>query len=126
MTGLVAGLVIAVVAVVFWLRLRRRWIEPGRGIDELVQSIVANKAPKKFLITANERANAIGLSLENFAAKQRELERTAAEGSAGLQNILGALPDGVAMVDQQRRIHLVNPRFRQLFAAGDLRPGLSV
>ncbi|MFL6540459.1 MAG: sensor histidine kinase [Chthoniobacterales bacterium] len=126
MTWLLAGLFVAVVAVALWLRFRRRWIEPWREIDELVQSIVVNETPRKFLITANERANDIGLTLEKFATKQRELERTAAEGSAGLQNILGALPDGVAVVDEQRRIHLVNPRFRQLFAVADLRPGVSV
>src|SRR5947209_2268974 len=126
MTWLVAGLFVTGIVIVLWLRFRQRWIEPWREIDELVQSIVASDTPKKFLITANERANAIGLSLEKFAAKQRELERTAGEGSAGLQNILGALPDGVAVVDQQRRIHLINPRFRQLFSVADLRPALSV
>lgn len=126
MTWLIVGLFVAGVAIVLWLRFRQRWIEPWREVDELVQSIVASDTPKKFLITANERANSIGLSLEKFAAKQRELERTAVEGSTGLQNILGALPDGVAVVDQQRRIHLVNPRFRQLFAVADLRPAVSV
>ncbi|MEP6821500.1 MAG: ATP-binding protein [Chthoniobacterales bacterium] len=111
---------------VLWLSNRRRWIEPWREIEELVTAIVGRKSPRKFLITANERANAIGLSLEKFAAKQSELERLAHEGGAGLQNILGALPDGIALVDERRRLQMMNPRFRQLYALPEGGTGVSL
>ncbi len=111
---------------VLWLSNRRRWIEPWREIEELVTAIVGRKAPRKFLITANERANTIGLTLEKFAAKQNELERLAHEGGAGLQNILGALPDGIALVDERRRLQMMNPRFRQLYALPEGGTGVSL
>ncbi len=110
----------------FWFSNRRRWIEPWREIEDLVSAIVGRKAPRKFLITANERANAIGLALESFALKQTELERLAHEGGAGLQNILGALPDGIALVDAQRRLQMMNPRFRQLYAWPEGGTGVSL
>ncbi|MDQ6939481.1 MAG: ATP-binding protein [Verrucomicrobiota bacterium] len=115
MSWLVIGVGIAVVLIVVWLRTRRRWIEPWRELDELVNAIVVKKAPRKFLMTANERANALGLALEKLAEKQRELEVTATQGTNSLQSILGALPDGLALVDHQRRIQVMNPQFRELF-----------
>ncbi len=113
---LAAGVAFAFLAYAFW----RRWVEPWEEIEELVTAIVRRQVPRKFLTTANERTNAIGLALEEFATRQRELERTASEGSAGLRAVLDALPDGVAVVDPERRLHLFNPRFSQLFGAAEL------
>ncbi|MGZ4985533.1 MAG: sensor histidine kinase [Chthoniobacterales bacterium] len=119
MSWLIIGAVIAAVLVAFWLRARRRWVEPWTELEELVTAIVSRKAPRKFLMTANERANTLGLELEKLADKQRELEVTATQGSNSLQSILGALPDGLALVDQQRRIQVMNPQFRELFGLRD-------
>jgi two-component system phosphate regulon sensor histidine kinase PhoR len=121
-------LVLALVGVAFILGLRfyRRWIEPWQEIEELARSLGERKEPRKFLMTANERANAIGLSLEKFSIRQRALERSSAENDLGLHNILAALPDGVAVVDQQRRVHLMNPRFRQLFTVTEAETGTPV
>ncbi|MGZ5024331.1 MAG: hypothetical protein ACXWBS_05650, partial [Chthoniobacterales bacterium] len=96
MSWLIIGAVIAAVLIAVCLRVRRRWVEPWRELEELVTSIVTRKAPRKFLMTANERANTLGLALEKLADKQRELEVTATQGSNSLQSILGALPDGLA------------------------------
>ncbi len=116
MTGdLFLGASIAIVLLVVWLRMRRRWIEPWRELEELVNAVVEQKAPRKFLMTGNPRANALGLALEKFAARQTELERVATQGNSSLQSILGALPDGLVLVDQQRRIQLMNSQFQQLF-----------
>ena len=98
-----------------WWRVRRRWIEPWRELEELVTAVVAGKRPRKFLMTGNARANALGLALEKLAARQNELERTATAGTNSLQSVLGALPDGLVLVDQQRRIQLMNPQFQRLF-----------
>ncbi|MEP6810821.1 MAG: ATP-binding protein [Chthoniobacterales bacterium] len=109
------GAALALVLFVAWFRLRRHWVEPWRELEELVNAIVERKAPRKFLITANPRANALGLALEQLAARQNDLERTANQGTSSLQSILGALPDGLVIVDQQRRIQLMNPQFARLF-----------
>ncbi len=84
-------------------------------MEELVDAVVERKTPRKFLMTANERANALGLALEKLADQQRDLEQTAAHGTHSLQNVLGALPDGLVLVDHQRRIQLMNSQFQRLF-----------
>ncbi len=104
----------AIAAVIFW-RFRRRWVEPWRDLEELVTAIVARKPPRKFLMTANARANVLGLELEKLATNQMDLERTASHGAQSLDSVFGALPDGVALIDNQQRIRLTNPRFRELF-----------
>ncbi|MEP6937007.1 MAG: ATP-binding protein [Chthoniobacterales bacterium] len=125
MGWLVLGAGIAVVLITIWLRVRRHWIEPWKELEELVTSIVERKQPRKFLMTGNPRANVLGLALEKFADRQRELERSANEGTHSVQNILGALPDGIALVDQQRRIQLINPQFSQLFGLPEETRGAS-
>ena len=109
------GAGIAVALLFAWLRVRRRWIEPWRELEELVASLVERKQPRKFLMTANARAHALGLALAKLAVQQGELERAATQGTSVLQNVLGALPDGLVLVDQQRRIQLMNPQFQRLF-----------
>ncbi|MEO5721289.1 MAG: ATP-binding protein [Chthoniobacterales bacterium] len=113
--AILLGVGLAVVLLLVWLRVRRRWIEPWGELEELVTAIVDRKPPQKFLMTANKRASALGLALEKFATRQTELERAATQGNSSLQNILGALPDGLVLVDQQRRIQLANPQFQRLF-----------
>src|SRR3954452_12934302 len=67
MATLIVSFAVLVIAVVVGLRFRRRWVEPWLEIEELVKSIISGGVPRKFLITANERGNAIGLALEQFA-----------------------------------------------------------
>lgn len=98
-----------------WFATWRRWIDPWKELELLVKAMIERKPPRKFLISGNERAYALGLALEKFALKQRELEIVATQGTDSLQNILGALPDGLALVDHHRRVQVLNPRFRELF-----------
>jgi len=120
------GLSIAVIVLLAWLHFRRRWIKPWQELEELIRAIVERKAPRKFLITANPRANAIGRELEKFAEQQRELEQSASEGTHSLESILGALPDGIALLDQRRRIQVTNLQFRDLFGISEGATGNSL
>lgn len=115
MNALLLGLGIALVAFLVWWRVRRHWIEPWRELEELVDAVVERRTPPKFLMTGNKRAHALGLALEKFADRQSELERTATQGISSLQSVLSALPDGLVLVDQQRRIQLMNLQFQRLF-----------
>jgi two-component system phosphate regulon sensor histidine kinase PhoR len=114
------------VLLVVYLRVRRRWIDPWRELRELVTSIVERKTPRKYLMTANEEANDIGLTLERFAEKQQELEQRATHGIHNLQGVISALPDGLALVDDERRIQIANPRFRELFRLDGEAAGLAL
>jgi two-component system phosphate regulon sensor histidine kinase PhoR len=73
-------------------------------------------------MTGNTRAIAIGLSLEKIAGRLRESERAAQAGTLSLQTILGALPDALAVVDERRRVQLMNAKFRKVFALTDAQP----
>ncbi len=107
---------------VFW----RRWIEPWTELEELVRAVVEQERPRKFLMTGNARANSLGLALEKFANRQRELEQSATAGTQSLQSVLGALPDGLVLVDQHRRIQLTNPQFQNLFRLRDETRGVGL
>ena len=114
-TIVLALIIAAAIAAVVGYKIWRRWIDPWRELEELVTAITSSKRPRKFLMTGNRRANALGLALEKFADRQRELELVAAQGSSSLQTILGALPDGLAIVDEKRRLQIVNREFRRTF-----------
>ncbi|MDQ6861060.1 MAG: ATP-binding protein [Verrucomicrobiota bacterium] len=126
MGWLLLGLIAGIVFLVGWLRVRRRWIEPWYELKELVTSIVERKTPRKFLMTANTCANALGLALEKFASEHQELQQSATHGNHSLQGVVSALPDGLALVDDQRRIQVANPRFRELFGLPDDATGVGL
>ena len=113
--AVVIAALLCVAGVVVW----RRWIDPWRELEELVAAVVASEKPRKFLMTGNPRANALGLALETLAGRQRELLRTTSEGTRNVEAILGALPDGLAVVDEQRRLQLMNAEFHRMFTVAE-------
>ncbi|HEV8186077.1 MAG TPA: histidine kinase dimerization/phospho-acceptor domain-containing protein, partial [Chthoniobacterales bacterium] len=116
----IAVAALLVVSVKVW----RRWIEPWREVDELLADINEGRPPRKFLMTGNSRARPIGLSLEKLVKRQFELERTAHQGTRSVEAILGALPDGLAVVDEQRRVQMMNAEFRRLFNVSETAAGI--
>ena len=112
--GLAAAILLAL-AFYVW----RRWIEPWGEVEKLVHDVAAGRAPRKFLMSANRRARDIGLALEPLASRHLELERNVQEGALSVQAILGALPDGLVVVDDHRRAQMMNAEFRRVFAIGD-------
>ncbi len=99
-------------------RVWRRWIEPWREVEELVGDVLAGRPPRKFLMSAHGRAQKIGLGIEKIAERLTELERTAHEGTRSVQTILGALPDGLVVVDEGGRVQMVNAEFSRVFGEG--------
>ncbi|MEY2504205.1 MAG: two-component system, OmpR family, phosphate regulon sensor histidine kinase PhoR [Verrucomicrobiota bacterium] len=107
--GLAAVVIVAVV--VIW----RRWIGPWQDAEELLDAISAGQTPRKVLISANARAQRVGLALEKLGDRQRALEERVREGELSTQTIFGAMLDGLVVVDGQRRVRLMNRAFRHLF-----------
>ncbi len=117
------ALAVVLSAYAFW-RIWRDWISPWRELGQIVEAITHERMPRTFLIGGGARVRGIALALEKLALRQRELLARAEEGEFNVQTIIGALPDGLLVVDQERQIRVLNDAFRQFF--GVERGGASV
>jgi two-component system, OmpR family, phosphate regulon sensor histidine kinase PhoR len=107
--GLIA--VVLVTALAVW----RKWIAPWRDVDELADAIVEHRAPRKFLISGNPHAQRIGLAFENLTDRRREMDERVRESELSVQAVFGAMLDGLVVVDDLRRVRLMNREFRRVF-----------
>ena len=105
----------AVTALLLW----RKWAAPWPQIEQLVSQIARGESPSTFLISGGADPRRVGLALETIFARQRELERRIAGRESGTQTILGAMEDGVLVVDARSRITLTNSTFQRLFDLRD-------
>jgi two-component system phosphate regulon sensor histidine kinase PhoR len=115
--GLIA--VVFATALAVW----RRWIAPWKDVEELSQAIVDKRPPRKFLISANPQSRSIGLALEMLVDRQRELEERFREGESSVQAVFGAMLDGLVVVDDRRRVRMMNREFRRAFGLEEAEPG---
>ncbi len=115
--GLIA--VVFATALAVW----RRWIAPWKDVEELSQAIVDRRPPRKFLISANPQSRSIGLALEMLVDRQRELEERFREGESSVQAVFGAMLDGLVVVDDRRRVRMMNREFRRAFGLEEAEPG---
>jgi two-component system, OmpR family, phosphate regulon sensor histidine kinase PhoR len=115
----------ALVAVVLMTALAvwRRWIAPWKDVEELSQAVADKSPPRKFLISANPQSRKIGLALELLVDRQRELEERFREGEFSVQAVFGAMLDGLVVVDDRRRVRMMNREFRRAFGQEEAQPG---
>jgi two-component system phosphate regulon sensor histidine kinase PhoR len=118
MCWLILGVLCAVFAVTA-LFLRHQWAAPWAQINQLVTQIARSERPSTFLINGGKDPHRVGLALENIFARQQELEGRIAGRESGTQTILGAMQDGLLVVDARSRITLMNPTFQELFELRD-------
>ena len=116
--GLFAAVVLGT-ALVVW----RRWIAPWKDVEELSRAIVDQRPPRKFLISSNPQSRSIGLALELLVDRQRELEERFREGEFSVQAVFGAMLDGLVVVDDRRRVRMMNREFRRMFGLEEAEPG---
>jgi len=112
--------IVAVTVLVLW----RKWAAPWRQIEELVTQIGRGERPPTFLVDGGADAQRVGLALESIFARQQELDRQMAGRESGTQTILGAMQDGLLVVDARRRITLMNRTFEKLFGLRDPAAGV--
>jgi two-component system phosphate regulon sensor histidine kinase PhoR len=110
----------AVTALVLW----QKWAAPWQQIAQLVSQIARGERPSTFLINGGKDPHHVGLALETIFARQQELERQLAGRESGTQTILGAMQDGLLVVDARSRITLMNPTFQKLFELRDPAAGV--
>jgi two-component system, OmpR family, phosphate regulon sensor histidine kinase PhoR len=111
--------VLCVLFVATALFLWQKWAAPWPQIEQLVSQIARGESPSTFLINGGADPHRVGLALETIFARQQELERQIAGRESDTQTILGAMGDGVLVVDARSRITLTNPTFQKLFDLRD-------
>jgi two-component system phosphate regulon sensor histidine kinase PhoR len=112
----------AVTALLLW----QKWAAPWPQIGQLVSQIARGERPSTFLINGGADPHRVGLALEAIFARQQELERQIAGRESGTQTILGAMEDGVLVVDARSLITLMNPTFQKMFELRDPAVGVSL
>jgi two-component system, OmpR family, phosphate regulon sensor histidine kinase PhoR len=105
----------AVITLVLW----QKWAAPWPRIEQLVSQITRGERPSTFLIDGGKEPHRVGLALENIFARQQELELQIEGRESGTQTILGAMEDGLLVVDARSRVTLMNPTFQKLFELRD-------
>jgi two-component system, OmpR family, phosphate regulon sensor histidine kinase PhoR len=110
----------AVTALVLW----QKWAAPWPQIEQLISQIARGECPSTFLVNGGADPHRIGLKLESIFARQQELEHQIASRESGTQTILGAMEDGLLVVDARSHIALVNPTFEKLFELRDPAAGV--
>ena len=113
--GLLTLAVVVLIALVIGVAVWMKWVAPWKDVEQLADDIVAHRPPRKFLISGNPHARRIGLALEELTDRRRELEQRAREGELSTQAVFGAMLDGLVVVDDRRRVRLMNREFRRAF-----------
>src|SRR6266700_628705 len=107
--------VFATIALVAW----RKCIAPGRQIEQLVKQIAGGERPRTFLVDGGTLAQRVGLALESIFRRQQQLDQQITGRESGTQAILGAMQDGLLVVDTRRHITLMNRTLENLFGLRD-------
>ena len=107
--------VVLIAALAFW----RKWISPWKDAQELADAVVAQRPPRKVLISGNPEAHKVGLALESLMDGRRELEKRVLESESSVQTVFAAMLDGLAVIDERRGVRLMNREFRHLFEVGE-------
>lgn len=113
--GLLALFGVLAVVLAIGFAVWHKWIAPWKDVEQLADDIVEHRPPRKFLVSGNPRTRRIGLALEKLTDRRRELEQRVREGELSVQAVFGAMLDGLVVVDDLRRIRLMNREFRRVF-----------
>jgi len=97
----------------------RKWIAPWRHIEQLVKQIAGGERPRTFLVDGSTLAQRVGLALESIFRRQQQLNQQITGRESGTQAILGAMQDGLLVVDTRRHVTLMNRTFEDLFELRD-------
>jgi two-component system, OmpR family, phosphate regulon sensor histidine kinase PhoR len=117
--GWIAFYALVAVGLIVTVAVWRKWISPWKDAKELADDIVEQRPPRKFLISGNPEARHVGLALEKLMDRRGDLEKRVRESESSAQTILGAMPDGLAVVDERRTVQLMNPELRRIFGINE-------
>ncbi|MDQ2919040.1 MAG: cell wall metabolism sensor histidine kinase WalK, partial [Verrucomicrobiota bacterium] len=112
----VLAIVVCVGLFVLGRALWRSWVRPWRDVEQLVDDVINARAPGTFLVDGNTAAQRIGVALEDVFLRQCDLTNRARDGELDIRTILGAMRDGLAVVDAEGHVRLLNRVVRAMFA----------
>lgn len=121
--GAIAG---SAIVILFALIVWRKWIAPWRKFQELIEQIVQGEKPSTFLVGGGVKSRRAGLALEELFNRHRQLAQQLVGRVAEAETILGAMQDGLLVVDANRHVLLVNRTFRELFGLDQIPVGAPV
>src|SRR3984893_1145717 len=121
--GAIAG---SAIVILFALIVWRKWIAPWRKFQELIEQIVQGEKPSTFLVGGGAKSRRAGLALEELFNRHRQLAQQLVGRVAEAETILGAMQDGLLVVDANRHVLLVNRTFRELFGLDQIPAGAPV
>ena len=113
---------VGIAVVRFW----RGWLRPWKDIEQLLEDVIHGRSPRTFLVSGNRAAQRIGIALEDVFLRQQELAKRADEDELNIRTILGAMRDGLAVIDADGRVRLLNRASRELFAIDEDRAGANL
>lgn len=113
--GWLAFFALAVVTSIAAVTLWRKWVAPWKDARELADAIAEERPPRKVLISGNPAAHRVGLVLEQLMDGRRVLEKRVRESESSVETVLGAMLDGLAVIDGRRTVRLMNRQFRSMF-----------
>lgn len=120
--AIVGCLIVGIAAVRFW----RAWLRPWKDVERLVHDVIKRRTPRTFLVDGNSSAQRIAIALEDVFLRQQELAKRAGEDELNIRAILGAMRDGLAVIDADGRVRLGNRALRELFAINDDHAGANL
>jgi two-component system phosphate regulon sensor histidine kinase PhoR len=101
----------------------RKWIAPWSRIGELVEGIAGEGTPRTFVIRGGSMPRRVAIAVEKIFDRQRQLAQQVSEGASGIETILGAMQDGLLVVDAARHVTLANNTFAELFDVREISLG---
>lgn len=117
--GWLAFFALAVVTSIAAVTLWRKWVAPWKDARELADAIAEERPPRKVLISGNPAAHRVGLVLEQLMDGRRVLEKRVRESESSVETVLGAMLDGLAVIDGRRTVRLMNRQFRSMFGLSE-------
>src|SRR5437660_6755132 len=97
----------------------RKWIQRWRHLERLLKQTAGGERPRTFRVDGRTLAQRVGLALESIFRRQQQLDQQITGRESGTQAILGAMQDGLLVVDTRRYIILMNRTFEDLFELRD-------
>ncbi len=110
-----AGWIIAALLAAAWLGVALHQARHWQHLRSVLRHLAGETRPHSFIFQGSPRFAALSADLEKIAERQRQLRRQVSEEEFYLLAVLASMIEGVAIVDLDHRIQIVNDSFTRMF-----------